>query len=462
MNPNILFITFDSFRADKFFGQEKTSQTPNIKKLIESGVYFKQAITSADSTILALNTIFNATFPSGGGNRTWKIKLRDENYLHFLKKCGYNMYGLIPDLTTFSQLTSIFENDDSTFHALPPYAINPLISNTEKIKENISSMKMKEPWFYYIHSLDLHWPLVLPDEYNKEEFGQTQYDRMVSAVDPQLGKILEVVDKKNTLIIITADHGQHIPFDEKGFQNFEPEFKTELNVGKKIMPKSTHKFGAKLIVGLRNKIRDKRLEKANKGLTPYQKRSRLPHTTLSIFDETVRIPLLFTGLDISPKIIDKQVRSVDIFPTIVDLVGLSRRHDRFDGISLLPVFRNGEIKEKPVYMHTTPHVKLTSDDKVGIRTSKYKYFRGNDRNENLNLYDLINDPQENNNIADDNFEIVEKMESILQEIESHSIFDDEDDEISREETKTLENELKKLGYIEEDEKLSYEEVNSGK
>ena len=72
MNPNILFITFDSFRADKFFGQEKTSQTPNIKKLIESGVYFKQAITSADSTILALNTIFNATFPSGGGNRTWK------------------------------------------------------------------------------------------------------------------------------------------------------------------------------------------------------------------------------------------------------------------------------------------------------------------------------------------------------------------------------------------------------
>jgi len=53
------------------------------------------------------------------------------------------------------------------------------------------------------------------------------------------------------------------------------------------------------------------------------------------------------------------------------------------------------------------------------------------------------------------------MEHVLQEIEAYSVFDD-DDEISREETKTLENELKKLGYIEEDEKLSYEEVNSGK
>ena len=263
------------------------------------------------------------------------------------------------------------------------------------------------------------------------------------------------------LIVITADHGQHIPFDEKGTQKFEPEFKTELKVGKKIMPKSTHKVGAKMIIGLRNKIRDKRLEKANEGLTPYQKRSRLPHTTLSIFDETVRIPLLFAGLNINPKIISEQVRSVDIFPTIIDLIGLSRRHDRFDGMSLIQVFRGGKIEERPTYMHTTPHVKLTSDDKVGIRTSKYKYFRGNNQSENLNLYDLINDPQENNNIANDNLEVVEKMEHVLQEIEAYSVFDD-DDEISREETKTLENELKKLGYIEEDEKLSYEEVNSGK
>ena len=30
MNPNILFIVVDSLRADKFYGDQKTSVTPNI------------------------------------------------------------------------------------------------------------------------------------------------------------------------------------------------------------------------------------------------------------------------------------------------------------------------------------------------------------------------------------------------------------------------------------------------
>ena len=52
------------------------------------------------------------------------------------------------------------------------------------------------------------------------------------------------------------------------------------------------------------------------------------------------------------------------------------------------------------------------------------------------------------------------MENILQNLTSKTISNNE--EISREETKRLEIELRKLGYIEEDENLTYEEVNSGK
>ena len=53
------------------------------------------------------------------------------------------------------------------------------------------------------------------------------------------------------------------------------------------MPRSTHKAGAKMIVALRNKIRDSRLKKVNEGLSPYEIRSRRPHTALSIFDEFI-------------------------------------------------------------------------------------------------------------------------------------------------------------------------------
>ena len=144
---------------------------------------------------------------------------------------------------------------------------------------------------------------------------------------------------------------------------------------------------------------------------------------------------------------------------IVELIGLSRKQ-KFHGRSLLPFFNGEQMEELPVYMHTTPHVKITSDDKIGIRTSKYKYFRSNNPGENVNLYDLKNDPQENYNIAENNLEIVKKMENILQNLTSKTISNNE--EISREETKRLEIELRKLGYIEEDENLTYEEVNSGK
>ena len=48
--------------AKKEEGKDKTAKTPNFDKLMENGVYFEQAIASTDATVLALNSIFNATF----------------------------------------------------------------------------------------------------------------------------------------------------------------------------------------------------------------------------------------------------------------------------------------------------------------------------------------------------------------------------------------------------------------
>ena len=40
--PNILFLIVDSFRADKFFGKDRTCKTPNIDNLVKNGAYFQQ------------------------------------------------------------------------------------------------------------------------------------------------------------------------------------------------------------------------------------------------------------------------------------------------------------------------------------------------------------------------------------------------------------------------------------
>ena len=51
MKPNILIFLIDSLRADKFYGDAKTSFTPNIDKIIKKGVYFQNYITVADGIL---------------------------------------------------------------------------------------------------------------------------------------------------------------------------------------------------------------------------------------------------------------------------------------------------------------------------------------------------------------------------------------------------------------------------
>ena len=50
---NIFVIIIDSLRADKFIGSLKTSQTPNIDKLIENGIYFCNTVSPSDGTLFS-------------------------------------------------------------------------------------------------------------------------------------------------------------------------------------------------------------------------------------------------------------------------------------------------------------------------------------------------------------------------------------------------------------------------
>ena len=75
MKPNILFLVIDGFQASRFFGNNRSTKTPNIDKLIKNGTYFSQAFSNADGTILSLNSIFNSLFPFATGVRQKKTYL---------------------------------------------------------------------------------------------------------------------------------------------------------------------------------------------------------------------------------------------------------------------------------------------------------------------------------------------------------------------------------------------------
>jgi arylsulfatase A-like enzyme len=442
--PNILFILIDGLRADKIYGLNKSSKTPNIDSLIKNSVYFTQAVSSVDGTFLSLNCILNSVYPFKTGIRAKKIILTENNFFKYLKDFHYHIYGLIPDLISFQPLTKFFENDDATYNGTPP--VEHLHDGLGNKIITLLDSTLSEPWFYYLHILDLHYPHIVPNSFKDKNFGNGDYEQIISSIDVWVGHILNKVDLKNTLIVLTSDHGMNVPIDNKTITDFEPDLATGLKIGKRIMPKLTHKIGAKLFILLKKIMRDIRLVKANRNLNSYEIRSRLPYFTLSLFDENIRVPLLFGGIGLNPKIINQQTRSIDIFPTIAQIINMQIKKDLIHGASLVPLIQGQSLPEMPIYLHTMPYEEISSDDKVGIRTSNYKYFRSShNKEQQIHLYDLIKDPLENQNLSESNYKIINEMEKLLSEISSDSLTTNQNND--DEETKKIQEELKKLGYL---------------
>ena len=74
--------------------------------------------------------------------------------------------------------------------------------------------------------------------------------------------------------------------------------------------------------------------------------------------------------------------------------------------------------EQPAYIESHKNVNEgIFKNLVGIRTSKFKYFRNkDDPSQDLHLYDLENDPLEIKNISEDDKKIIPLMENLIKKI----------------------------------------------
>jgi len=263
-----------------------------------------------------------------------------------------------------------------------------------------------------------------------------------------LGKILEHVDLDNTILILTSDHGQSIPYEGNPEVDFEPRLETSKKIGLKFLPKITHKAGGQFLYKIRKLVSKRKLNKANEKLTNYQKRSREAFDKVSLFDEMLHIPLLFAGNHINSRTVSDLVHHTDILPTLCELVNINL-NQAIHGRSLVPLIEGNKIEEKPIYLRTRLSLdpKPNERDSVGIRTINYKYFRSAyNANENIHLYDLKNDPYENSNIMKTNKKLVTQFEKTLLEMQKND-FSEYVDEEDTEELKEIEYELRKMGYV---------------
>lgn len=133
----------------------------------------------------------------------------------------------------------------------------------------------------------------------------------------------------------------------------------------------------------------------------------------SLYDHSAKVPLIFVGPGIRPGSSDALVYLMDIFPTICEMTGTALP-DGLDGRSFKPVI-DGKIKSvrDSIFMSYR-------DCQRGIRDQRWKLIRYPLINK-TQLFDLLADPDELKNLADDpaQSERVQRMMARLAESQKY-------------------------------------------
>ena len=120
----------------------------------------------------------------------------------------------------------------------------------------------------------------------------------------------------------------------------------------------------------------------------------------------------------------------------------------------MPLFSGKKLEEIPAYIETGINLTRLLGKKseilgkiIGIRTSSYKYWRSrDDPKQNIFLFNLQEDPKEENNVAKNNPNVIKKMEEYLTQLIEKSN-NDENKKMTSEDIEKAKELLLKLGYI---------------
>lgn len=144
-----------------------------------------------------------------------------------------------------------------------------------------------------------------------------------------------------------------------------------------------------------------------------------------LYDCTLTVPLVlrYPGTIPGGIRVPNTVQLKDIMPTLMDLTGIDAGID-FDGQNLSPAWSGGALEQRPE-MYIT---ECTWMRKHGWRTPEWKLIKALEPDlhfkPEIELYNLLKDPGENNNVADENPEVVEmllkRMEKWIEQRESET------------------------------------------
>lgn len=233
-------------------------------------------------------------------------------------------------------------------------------------------LQAPQKWIdYYLKKFGDEEPYIGNNGYFPHRYPRACYAAMVSYFDEQVGEIVSTLKElgiyENTIIMLSSDNGPTFNggTDSPWFDSAKP-FKSEQGWGKG-----------------------------------------------NLTEGGIRVPMIvhWPG-KIAPGTETDLISShYDVFPTIAELIGV-KPDRRIDGISFLPTILGKSNQEKHEFLYWEYPV---SRGQQAVRMGKWKGIRKDIFNDNMHiqLFDLENDIQEQNNVANTYPDIIKQIEIIF-------------------------------------------------
>ena len=409
MQPNVFFLAVDSLRADAVFGDH--IQTPNLDRIASRGASFHQCICTCTTTTPSFSSMLTGCYPPKHGVRGlqgYRLNSGLTTMAQAFHEAGYNTYAEVTG--PLVKETGILRGFEHAHHR-QAYKV-AFFDWRERVVEMMKDLP--SPWFLMLHIWEVHRPYRAPPDFKKRN-DRGGYEAAVAATDEWLAPVFEAVGD-DALTIVTGDHGE-------SYANSQLEQKM-LRAARKA--RSTFRFNKWLPA----------VDKKLAGLA-------VGHG-FALYEHLVRVPLLMAGPGVDPVQVDQQVRHVDLFPTVAEIVGLPGPSG-IDGRSLRPLMRGEPSPEEPAYMEAVG-VKLEGRRITGVRTSDWKLLQAGSRS---SLYKLNGGqaPDEKRNLYSRYPEVARNLEAYIRKVTDDASDVVPESGMTGEEEAIVEQHLRDLGYL---------------
>src|SRR5438105_12289675 len=345
-SPDVVLVTIDTLRADHVgcYGYERI-QTPALDSLATGGFRFTQAFTPSPITNTSHATILTGLLPSSHGVTDFAVPLAATHptLAELLKKKGYRTAAFVGAVILDSKsLAPGFDRGFDFYDNFPQHSPSNLRWGRVE-RRGMDVVHRAQTWlaahpagphFVWVHLYDPHDPYEAPAPYSLI-YKDRPYDGEIAYADSALATFVAYIKKQgwyeNSLVVVVGDHGE--------------------------------------------------------GLGEHHENTH----GIFLYDSTTHVPLIvkLPAGQGAGKVMDEQVRTTDIVPTILELLGIPAPAD-LDGTSLKLAIPGSEPTSRIAFGETDYPLRFGWAPLRSVRSEGFKFIEA----PRPELYDLSSDPGE--------------------------------------------------------------------